>query len=213
MTTRLNPLPGPADIVRRLLSWKLVWWLTRGIVPVTTMSHHDVSHQPPLTSRESFITSSTRKINTCRGCQYWASWRRAAQATSRSKKASPPKYNDLTTTERKKSNEMELVMGFYTNAGVRVLFVVGMCADEVGKLNADLPGLGCVFKRWCGVTHANKPPTSSRSSKLGEGLSTWPRSKTTPPQTFKETLPQSKQRTNHIIVFFCVIIVHDCNAS
>ena len=50
---------------------------------------------------------------------------------------------------------MELVMGFYTNAGVRVLFVVGMCAEqtyEVGKLNADLPGLGCVFKRWCGVT-------------------------------------------------------------
>ena len=68
---------------------------------------------------------------------------------------------------------MELVMGFYTNAGVRVLFVVGMCAEqtyEVGKLNADLPGLGCVFKRWCGVTHAKKPPTSSRSSKLGEGL-------------------------------------------
>ena len=35
-------------------------------------------------------------------------------------------------------------MGFYTNAGVRVLFVVGMCAEqtyEVGKLNADLPGL------------------------------------------------------------------------
>ena len=29
----------------------------------------------------------------------------------------------------KKSNEMELLMGFYTNAGVRVLFVVGMFAE------------------------------------------------------------------------------------
>ena len=49
---------------------------------------------------------------------------------------------------------MELVMGFYTNAaGVRVLFFVGMCGDqtyEVGKRNADLPGLGYVFKRSCG---------------------------------------------------------------
>ena len=54
----------------------------------------------------------------------------------------------------KKSNEMELLMGFYTNAaGVRVLFVVGMCGEqtyEVGKRNADLTGLGYVFKRSCG---------------------------------------------------------------
>ena len=54
----------------------------------------------------------------------------------------------------KKSNEMELLMGFYTNAaGVRVLFVVGMCGEqtyEVGKRNADLTGLGYVFIRSCG---------------------------------------------------------------
>ena len=53
-----------------------------------------------------------------------------------------------------KSNKMELVMGFYENAaGLRVLFVVGMCGEQtfyVGKRNADLLGLCYVFKSSCG---------------------------------------------------------------
>ena len=168
----------------------------------------------------------------------------------------------------KKSNEMELVMGFYTKCclsscslrsrnvwganirgrqtkrwfawfGLRVQTFVrwnppptrrwlrwknlrryqgGMVPfartrksiQPKAKLIRKMISKGVFNKNLCGPflkwnTHANKPPTSSRSSKMDEGLSTWTRSKTKSPPTFKERLPQSEQRSIYIIVYMYVI--------